>query len=1176
LLGVQLILLGACEPRKEDGSANGSVSGGTGSDRSPMEMARLHHIAIASLDAGLTKEAGDRLEQLILLLPKEPSVWANRAIVEMRGKDHTRVDHFLGRAVELAPDDPEIVMLQSEWAHRQDRLSEQKRLLTRAVELAPENVRYRYALLDWLNTYGQEEDVALAAEQLKELVRLAPNNFIVRHEASMQAADVNDNDAIARHLRAIDEIIRHWPESVRDAAAEAKSAVDSEQGPVIKGGLRLLGNLARPTKQRQIALSELSTAIDVPGQPLRTLRSIDIPPTKVSTPEPIKYVDVTEQEGLIQDTPLKGQIVGAAISEGTAFSPAAVIALADKDVLMLRHRFTNGRFETIQTLQRTNQGRPLWTRVVDLNNDGQLDVVIGTEGGDVESYLQSDKGEFSPAGDRIRWPLSKFSSAVSVFLPMDADLDGDLDILIADDERNYLFRNNGDGRFVDLADEMGLTLPEGDVVDHAVWGDVDGDGDPDVIAHARKADQIILFENHRGGRFTFHTKLVDAGPQSGRFAYGDFDNDGYFDLFLSNHDGNTVWRNDGLGRLRSATNATWRGASLSGQLTTEDINRDGLLDVISSHGQTAINLGDFSFRGDTLLNSAAKEQTADKSTGASGDGPSIPSEIDHVVPFDMDADGNLDIVVFSSEAPPALLKNESTDTPAWHNIVLKAHLKGDQRNNSFAIGALLEVRAGSFYQRRVVDAPVTHIGLNGLDHADVVRVIWPHGASQYIIEPPPNTTIVEEQRLTGSCPYLFAWNGKRMEFVTDLIWRSPVGMKINAQDVHVVDTTQDYVKVSAEQLVGHDGQFQLAVTTDLWETEFFDEIKLICVDHPSDVDIFVDERFIPGADYEPKIEVVEHLLVPVSALDHRGKDVLHTIKDRDGRHLGGFEFGPYQGVAEDHFVELSLGQWEGDPSVRLIAQGWIFPTDANLNVAIGQSTHSQPQPLSIQVPDGSGQWKTVIANAGFPAGKTKTAVIDLTGLLTSGDHRVRLSTNLEIYWDRIAFTLGTPSRQFRTKELAPVKADLRYHGINREHRIDPRSPALPDYDDAVPGRKWRDLEGWYTRFGDVRELLDSSDDRYVIMNAGDVIRLSFDAPPPPPSGWTRDFLFFSDGWVKDGAWNTVASQTVAPYPFHDMPAYPYPESAIPSTLLPDHPDWQTYHTRWISPTEFSIALRPNP
>ena len=110
----------------------------------------------------------------------------------------------------------------------------------------------------------------------------------------------------------------------------------------------------------------------------------------------------------------------------------------------------------------------------------------------------------------------------------------------------------------------------------------------------------------------------------------------------------------------------------------------------------------------------------------------------------------------------------------------------------------------------------------------------------------------------------------------------------------------------------------------------------------------------------------------------------------------------------------------------------------------------------------------------------------------------------------------------------------------------------------------------------MRELLREIDDRYVIMNAGDEMALRFPALPPPPDGWQRDFVLIGDGWVKDGDYNTTFSKTVLPLPAHDQPDY-----NTPPTRLQDDPvyrrypeDWQTYHTRYVTPQRFSEGLRP--
>jgi hypothetical protein len=120
--------------------------------------------------------------------------------------------------------------------------------------------------------------------------------------------------------------------------------------------------------------------------------------------------------------------------------------------------------------------------------------------------------------------------------------------------------------------------------------------------------------------------------------------------------------------------------------------------------------------------------------------------------------------------------------------------------------------------------------------------------------------------------------------------------------------------------------------------------------------------------------------------------------------------------------------------------------------------------------------------------------------------------------------------------------------------------------------------GYYTRFGDVRELLTTVDDRYVIMNAGDEIRLRFATPAAPPAGWKRDYVFVSDGWDKDGNYNTSYSETVLPLPSHSRPAYNTPPGKLEQdpVYLRHSRDWLSYHTRYVDITDLRDALRPAP
>ena len=198
------------------------------------------------------------------------------------------------------------------------------------------------------------------------------------------------------------------------------------------------------------------------------------------------------------------------------------------------------------------------------------------------------------------------------------------------------------------------------------------------------------------------------------------------------------------------------------------------------------------------------------------------------------------------------------------------------------------------------------------------------------------------------------------------------------------------------------------------------------------------------------------------------------------------------------------------------------------------------------------------------------------GVLDRGDPRVRISTNLEIYWDRIAYTVDEPPAPVRLRPVPLFSARLSYRGFSRMTRETPEGPHVFLHDEVETSPRWADMAGLYTRYGDVGELLDRVDDRYVVMKGGDAIRLEFDAAglPPPPRAWERDWLLVLDGWDKDADENTVAGETVEPLPFHGQEDSRYGEAQA----FPDgeaHREFRrVYLTRRGGPEEFREALRP--
>jgi hypothetical protein len=250
----------------------------------------------------------------------------------------------------------------------------------------------------------------------------------------------------------------------------------------------------------------------------------------------------------------------------------------------------------------------------------------------------------------------------------------------------------------------------------------------------------------------------------------------------------------------------------------------------------------------------------------------------------------------------------------------------------------------------------------------------------------------------------------------------------------------------------------------------------------------------------------------------------------------------------------------------------VYPTDSSINVAVAQGRRERPHSLALDYRTPDGRWVTADVNLGFPAGKNKTMLIDLAKV--GAAREIRLRTNMEVYWDALRTGIATHAT-VNTQRLAAATADLRYRGFSRTTSLRDSAPETPIYAPvAAVGQRWRDLVGNYTRFGDVRELIAAVDDRYVIMNAGDELAMTFPAPAPPPPGWTRDFVLIGDGWEKDGDFNTEFSATVLPLPVHA----PLKSSTTVSDLEHDPvyqrhaADWERYHTRHVRPDAFERGL----
>jgi tetratricopeptide (TPR) repeat protein len=1117
-----------------------------GSDTYEQTIRTFYH-GLAALEVGLLDDARQQFTSATTLVPSEPASWANLGLTQMRLGELDAAAQPVERALSLAPDNSDLVLLAARMDIARGRLDEGVARLRRAVTLDTRGLRTRFALAEELSRLNSAEADKEAQTLLDELATRAAANIAVHLERARLAAKLRDGPRLRESVDAIGRDSATWPAQAKEQLAVVQKIAGEGNFDEAPRATTILRNVLAPVPAFSESLTAVRTPAELIAEPFDRFLALASPPATPSVAD----VSLSFTSEAIGAGAEQGMVVATAFP--LTIDGATAIVGADMGTL----RRLDGQPGSWPLPQLKTPTSPPPTRdsiaPLDWNHDFRTDVVLCGPGG-VFLLLQNEDGTFTDVSART------YSGAFPVYdcagaWPADVEMDGDLDLVVGVREgAPIVLRNNGNGTwqvqqpFTDTARVRGFA-----------WADLDGDADPDAV-FVDATGSLHVYTNRQAGNFA-RVSALDAPATVVSGSVADMDADGAVDVVTLDA--------SGVVRLTSRPGESWAtreigrwdgiaGASPgSHRLIAADLDNNGALDLIASGGgESRIWLADGDHRLQPLM--------------------TMPKgEVSSVV--DLNGDGMLDLVGVAGGQPTRWLGN---GTAGYHWKVIRPRAQqnaGDQRINSFGVGGDIQVRSGLLVQTQVLTGAPLHFGLGTHRAIDVARIVWPNGVAQAEFRGGVDDAIVAEQRLKGSCPWVFAWDGHRMGFVTDFLWRSPLGLRINAQDTAGVTQTEDWVKIAGDQLMPRDGGYDIRITAELWETHFFDHVSLLVVDHPAETEVFVDERFSPAHPPSLAVNVLGPTVPVPRAWDEHGRDVTDLVLRRDGRYLASFERGAYQGIAKNHFVEFEVGLKPDTTFGRLtlVASGWIYPTDSSINVAIGQGRHVSPSGVSLDARV-AGRWIVVNPDLGFPAGKNKTMLVDL-GRVPPGADRLRLRTNLEIYWDLLAVA-ETVQTKPKTTRLLPANADLAFRGYSETTSPRGEAPETPIYERvANTTQRWRDLIGYYTRFGNVNALLVDVDDRYVIMNAGDELRLRFSEQALPPAGWRRDFVLIGDGWEKDGDYNTGYSQTVLPLPSHSRPDYG--TGAVNLALSDDpvyqrhHQDWEQYHTRFVTPSAFIRGLR---
>ena len=749
---------------------------------------------------------------------------------------------------------------------------------------------------------------------------------------------------------------------------------------------------------------------------------------------------------------------------------------------------------------------------------------------------------------------------------IDFDHDGDLDLFVTGEAAgvksgatsNVLWRNNGNGTFTNWTAEAGMGGSE--ATNSVTLSDINNDRAVDLLVTGSGAAPTVWL-NPREGRFQPMPLYDNVGlpPTEGVYVF-DFNKDGWMDVALTHAGapGVTLWRNV-EGKRFERVPLPISDATRGWGLTAIDFDNDGWIDlavVVETPRGPEVhvlrNLGDQGFENVSAKLGLDKIKLHDPRS---------------LIAADVDGNDDSDLVVSQLNEPPIVLRNEGGN----RNHALRIGFKG-LADNKTGLGTKVEVFADSLWQKWEVPgaagymsqgAPEILAGLGSADHADIVRMLWPTGVLQDEIEIAANkpVTFTEIDRRGSSCPTLFVWNGEKYEFISDVIGAAVIGHWISPTAKNT-PRPDEWIKIDGSRLKARDGYFSVRFGEPMEEVNFIDQIRLVAVDHPAGTNVYPDERFLDDPPFASGAPVLTSEPHPAAgAWDGYGRDVLPLLRDRDHNYVRDFTNLQFAGFANLHSLTLDLGPWTPQNPLRLFLSGFIEYFSASSMYAAWQAGLQPVSPyIEAKMPDGS--WKRVVDDMGFPAGLPRTITVDLTGKLQPGTRRIRITTNLQIYWDQILVDNGPrqPGDRIRMTELPLASATLAFRGYPRQVDGATSGDLTYHYDQASTTGPFSQFRGSYTRYGDVTSLLQQVDDRFVIFGTGEDIDAEFSAAvlPPLADGWIRDYFFYANGFVKDMDFYEATPFTVADMPFHAMTGYPYPVGQH----YPDDVEATAYRLDW--------------
>ncbi len=783
----------------------------------------------------------------------------------------------------------------------------------------------------------------------------------------------------------------------------------------------------------------------------------------------------------------------------------------------------------------------------DLNGDDRLDIFIADalDEGDVTNAVITAAGERFTLD--VAHPLAAVGG-VNAALWGDYDNDGLTDAYLCRRGPNQLWRQVDPGKWADVTDATGTANGDLDTVDGAFF-DADHDGDLDIFCVNADGPNELLSNNLDG---TFRPiaeaqGLGGDGKASRQVLVCDLDRDRDTDIIVVNDEPpHEVYLNDRLWHYRpmpSALSTIEMSSAVAGDLDADGrtevyaLRADGSVVVwrpVEDRIETATALADLSRSPGGLV-----------IVDLDGDGVPQLQTLGDGLPIVLGPARGPAIVTWSPGGPP-LLWQPGPGRYGFAALRFSGMKDAGQsmRSNASGIGTHVIVRVDSrwtaFDTFRSSSGPgqslqPVAVGLGGSDRIDFISIDWSDGVFQSEIDLAGGAlhTIRETQRQMSSCPVLFAFNGRRFEFVSDLLGVAGIGYMVAPGEYAPPRPWENFLLPDGA-LEPANGRYVLKLSEPMEEACYLDAASLVAYDLPPGWSMVLDERMgIQGPPPTGEPRFYRHEIVPVEAFNDRGEDVtaLVAVADLRAAAVGALDHRFIGRLQQPNTVTVVFGESltgrGGEPV--LVADGWIEYPYSQTMFGAWQAGAEYRAP-TIEAGTADGRWRTVLDQFGYPAGMPRRMSVALPDLPPGAD-RLRITTNHEIYWDRLAVAFAQDSASVKRHTLVLAEAEVRRCGFARRTTGPQRLPHY-DYDIRSPFWDTRHQAGSYTEFGPAAELVSKADGAMAIFRPGEETHLEYDATTlgPLPEGWTRRLVLETRGWCKDMDLYTRDGATIGPLP----------------------------------------------